>query len=112
VSTRRKKLSQPLPLGLALIAGGGFILMASALALGAIQGEEANTAAVTGAFVFGVALFFFGLIAWLVSVRPWEHFDDINVPMDTGHHGHASHDEHAITVTEPAHVEPHAQTHP
>jgi hypothetical protein len=111
VATRTKKLSEPLPLGLALIAGTGFIVMTGAIAVGAQEGAAANTGTISVAFGLGLTLFLFGLGAWLAAVRPWEHFDDINVPAVDDHHGHTAHDAHAITVAPESSVEAHAETH-
>ena len=108
------KLSQPLLLGLALIAGTGFVLMMIALAAGALQGDAADMGFVSGAFILGLALFVFGLVGWLVSVRPWQNFDDNNVPKDIGHHAveaHATHDDHPALPTGAHVVETHAPTH-
>ncbi len=107
-----KKTAHPMTFSLALAAGAGLIVMIGALATGSIQGDAANTSTFNGIFAIGVALFLIGLVGWLVVVQPWTHYDDINVPLDTGGHGHAApaHDEAAI-VAAPAHdVEPHAHS--
>jgi hypothetical protein len=107
-----KKTAHPLTFGLALVAGAGLIVMIVALGLGAIQGDAANTSTFNGVFAIGVALLLVGIIGWALVVQPWTHFDDINVPMDTGH-GHAApaHDEGAAIVVAPAHdVEPHTHS--
>jgi hypothetical protein len=94
---------------MALVAGLGFILMMLALGIGVGQGEAASNAPIGAIFILGLFLFLLGAIAWLVVVRPFERFDDINIPMDTGHHGH---DDHAIVAAEPHAIEPHAESHP
>ncbi len=109
-----KKTAHPLTFSLALAAGAGLIIMIVALASGSIQGDSANTSTFNGLFAIGVALFLVGIVGWLVVVHPWTHFDDINVPLDTGHghggHSAPAHDETAI-VAAPAHdVEPHAHS--
>ena len=74
--------------GLALLAGLGVIV----LVLAAIVGVTDSDADFVGLlFALGVALFVAGLAAWLGVVRPWENFDDISRPADTGHH-HVEHD--------------------
>jgi hypothetical protein len=110
------KLSNPVTLGLALAAGGGLILMITALAIGVSQADNANGTSISTMLILGLALFIFGLVGWVAVVRPYEHFDDINVPKYTGHHDH---DEHAIVVAEPHDViiikshdtPPHAESH-
>jgi ABC-type nickel/cobalt efflux system permease component RcnA len=94
------KSSHPLTFGLSLTAGGGVILMILALAIGVIQGEAADGRLLSMMFAVGVALFIFGLGGWLAVKRPFTHFDDINKPIEDDHHGHASHDDHAIVSAE------------
>lgn len=107
----QSKLSRPLPLGLALIAGLGFILMLTALGLGAGE-PNSDTNALGSVFGLGLTLFLFGFIAWLVAVRPWEHFDDINRPGDPNIHIHDEDEDHAlVTTTDHGVVETHAHTH-
>ena len=72
--------------GLAAVAGTGFALMAVALAIGVINGNSADEDTIRLIFTGGAALFIVGLIAWGAVVRPWENFDDINVPRYHGHH--------------------------
>jgi ABC-type nickel/cobalt efflux system permease component RcnA len=91
VRYNNKQTSNPLTFGLALAAGLGLILMITALAVGVLQGASADSRAVGFALVAGFALLVCGIIGWLVVVRPFDHFDDINVPKDTGH-AHTSHE--------------------
>lgn len=108
-----KKTAHPLTFGLALAAGGGLILMITALATGVPAGDAANTSTFNGLFAMGVALFLVGVVGWLVVVQPWTHFDDIDVPADSGHgHAdpHAAHDTAAIVPAETHDVETHAHS--
>ncbi len=73
-------------LGLAFVAGMGFILMMLALGWGVVGGTDANGDAVGLLLAIGAALFVGGLITWIAVVQPYKNFDDINVPMYTGHH--------------------------
>jgi hypothetical protein len=79
-------MGNPVILGLALVAGLGFILMMIALGIGVIQGSAANSNAIGLLFASGLALFILGLVGWFATARPDKHFDDINVPQYTGHH--------------------------
>lgn len=81
-----------LTIGFSAIAGLGFFAMMLALATGVIKGESANSSSIGLLFAAGALLFVAGLAAWLAVVRPWEHFDDINVPK---YHGHHHDDDHA-----------------
>lgn len=83
---------QPVPFGLALTAGAGLILMILALGIGVVQGASANGSLIGLLFAGGLLLLVAGVGAWAAVVRPFANFDDINVPKDSGHHGH---DEHA-----------------
>jgi hypothetical protein len=76
----------PVILGLALIAGLGFILMMFALGIGVIQGSAADSNAIGLFFAVGLALFVIGAVGWFATARPDKHFDDINVPQYSGHH--------------------------
>jgi hypothetical protein len=74
--------------GLALLAGLGVMLMVAAAIVGV---TDSNAESVGLLFAVGVALFIAGLASWLGVVRPWENFDDISTPADSGHH-HAEHE--------------------
>jgi hypothetical protein len=91
-----KKTSHPLTFGLALTAGLGVIVMISALAVGVVQGASADSRVIGFTLVTGFTLLILGFVGWLVIVRPFDYFDDINVPKDTGHGEH----ETAIVVQE------------
>src|SRR5690606_9617850 len=103
VSTTPKnyKTANPLTFGLALAGGIGMSLMIVALGYGVALGENADMGLVSGMFVIGLLMLLGGIIGWVAVVRPFTHFDDINVPQYTGHHdhGHAA-DEHALVVAD------------
>jgi hypothetical protein len=93
VRYNNKQTGNPLTFGLALTAGLGVVLMMTALAIGVVQGDSADSRAIGFAVLTGFVLLLVGFIGWLVVVRPFDHFDDINVPKDTGHgHGHETHE--------------------
>jgi hypothetical protein len=79
---------------LALTGGAGVILMIVALGIGVVQ-PDANGTVVGVTFAGGLALLAVGIIGWVALTKPYAHFDDINQPKYTGHHGehHAEHDE-------------------
>lgn len=72
---------------LAFLIGVGFALMALAGLLGAGQGDLADSTSYGLLFWLGVFTLAMGIVLWLVIVRPWTQFDDINQPKDSGHHG-------------------------
>lgn len=98
VSEKISPNHSPAVLGMSLIAGLGVILMVLALAIGVVQGSAADSNTIGLLFVGGIAFFLVGAAGWYGLSQPTHHFDDINVPMDDGHHGH---DEHAIVPAEP-----------
>ena len=101
-----KQTGNPLTFGLALTAGLGVIVMITALAVGVVQGENANAGVITLALATGLALLIGGIVGWLIVVRPFDHFDDINVPKDMGHGSHetalVAHDSDVEHAVEPA----------
>jgi amino acid transporter len=108
MNIKTKHTNNPLTFGLAMTAGIGLVLMIVALGIGVIGQPDANAIGVL--FALGLVLFLLGVGAWVGVTKPYQHFDDINQPKDSGHgHGHGAHDaSHAITVTDPnaAAVEP------
>lgn len=101
--------NKSLSLGLAFVAGAGVTLMILALGFGVTEGAAANNATMTITFVGGLMLLILGIVGWFIVVQPQKHFDDINVPMYTGH-AHDSHDAHHDEHAEDVQVE-HAE-HP
>ncbi len=103
MNIRTRHTNNPLTFGLALAAGIGIILMIIALALGAVRGEAADSTAFNLTLIGGILLTILGIGGWLAVVQPFKHFDDINVPQDTGHHGHelAVHNAGEVNVHEP-----------
>jgi len=93
VLSKINAVGQPVILALSLLAGLGFVLMMTALAVGVIQGSTADGNAIGLLFAAGLALFILGLGGWFGAARPDKHFDDINVPQYTGHHddAHSAH---------------------
>ncbi len=89
----QQKLPAYVPALLAFTAGLGLTLMAVALALGAIQGSTADSGAIGLTFAVGLVLFVLGFAGWIGIVQPHKHFDDINIPQDTGHHAESTHHE-------------------
>ncbi len=70
---------------LAFLMGFGMLLMMMALIGGAALGAQANQVVFGTLFMLGAAAFAIGALLWLGYVQPWKQFDDINVPVDTGH---------------------------
>ncbi|MCL4248223.1 MAG: hypothetical protein KJ065_08765 [Anaerolineae bacterium] len=95
MKTSRFKTDNPLVFGLSMLAYTGLLIMALAVAYGVVSGADANTSAVGSFFVLGLVLFLTGVLGWVGVVRPFANFDDINVPMDTGHGHEEHHEDHA-----------------
>lgn len=87
-----------LTLGLAMLAGLGVIFMIVGAGYGVVEGESANNEVVGFLIIGGTAMLLTGAFAWGGIKRPWENFDDINVPM---YHGHA----HDHDAEEPGEVD-------
>jgi hypothetical protein len=83
---------------MSLTAGFGIILMLTALAIGVMQGSTADSNLIGLMFAGGVAFFLIGAAGWFGLTQPQKHFDDINVPMDTGHHGHDHGEPHDMAI--------------
>ena len=101
------RLSNPLSLGLALIAGTGLVLMIVGLGYG-VSAQDANASAVGGIVLLGALALAFGVGGWIIVARPASHFDDINEPKDL----HTEEAHSAIVVAGPSAIEPHAPSHP
>ena len=81
-----------LVVALAMTGGLGILLIMVSFLLGVFDPNLSSS--VVGLLVFAGLLFLGGAIAtWAVVVRPFDHFDDINVAQYHGHEEH--HDEHA-----------------
>lgn len=100
-----KQTSKPLSFGLAMTAGLGVVVMIFALATGGVQGASADSRAISLTLITGFTLLAIGFIGWLIIVRPFDHFDDINVPKEMGHGEHetaiVAHDSDAEHAGEP-----------
>lgn len=67
----------------AAVAGLGIILaMVSGILIG--FGDESD--AVNTLFVVGLGLLGLGFVGWMVLLRPWENYDDLQTPLYKGHH--------------------------
>lgn len=73
-------------IALAFLIGLGMLLMIAAGLVGATFGAAANAATYGILFVLGLLTFLAGIGLWIAIGKPWEQFDDINVPKDGGHH--------------------------
>jgi len=81
-----------LVVGLAMTGGLGILLIMVGFLLGVFDPNLSSN--VVGLLIFAGLLFLIGAIAtWAVVVRPFDHFDDINVAQYHGHEEH--HDDHA-----------------
>jgi predicted flap endonuclease-1-like 5' DNA nuclease len=93
----REKLS-PTEQSVAYLIGGGIALALAALILigfGTIDDSDITTSLL----LVGLALIVIGIVAWMITVRPWERFDDLKTPQYTGH---AEHEAEAIPAQEHA----------
>ena len=75
--------------GLAMVGGLGITMMIVAATVGVIGGAEldaASTNLVGLTVVAGLLLLITAIAFWLGLVRPFENFDDINIPAEPEHH--------------------------
>ena len=75
--------------GLAMVGGAGMTLMVLGASIGVIHGtslDAASTHQLGLAIVVGLLLLVLAIGFWLGWVRPFERFDDINVPAEPEHH--------------------------
>lgn len=74
---------------LAMVGGIGITLMIGGAIVGVIGGsalDEQTTNLIGLAVVAGLLLLITAIGFWLGLVRPFENFDDINVPAEPEHH--------------------------
>jgi hypothetical protein len=74
----------PVTAWLAGLAGTGMTLMIVAAGIGVITGQGVGLL-----FGLGTIMLVTGIIAYVAVERPFEHFDDINQPIDGSGHAHA-----------------------
>jgi len=83
--------SPNLIVGLAMTGGLGILLIMVGFLLGVFDPNLSSS--VVGLLVLAGLLFLIGaIVTWAAVVRPFDHFDDINVAQ---YHGHEHHDDHA-----------------
>lgn len=86
----KKEASQTVLTGLAMIGGLGVTLMMLAAGIGVVL-PDADSSLLGLITLIGAGLLFTGIAAWIITVRPYEHFDDITVPAPDQHHHHEEH---------------------
>ncbi len=96
--TSKIEPSPSLLTGLAVIGGLGIVLVVIALGLGAAGVFGADQGTVSMGVLLGLLLLATGIGGWVIAVQPFTKFDDINIPLDDGHHGHA--ESHAEDVSD------------
>ncbi len=75
--------------GLAMIGGAGLTLMILSASVGVIYGAALDLDATHSLgllLVTGLLLLILAIGFWLGWVRPFERFDDINIPAEPEHH--------------------------
>ena len=75
--------------GLAMVGGAGMTLLILGASIGVIYGaalDAESTHSVGLALIVGLLLLILAIGFWLGWVRPFERFDDINIPADPEHH--------------------------
>ena len=75
--------------GLAMVGGGGMTLLILGASIGVIYGANLDAESTHSLGLMLVVGFFLLILAigfWLGWVRPFERFDDINVPAEPEHH--------------------------
>lgn len=82
----------PVTAWLAGLAGTGMTLMIVAAAIGVVTEQNVSLL-----FALGLIMLVSGIIAYLAVERPFEHFDNINLPLDASGH--------VVAVEPDSHVE-------
>ena len=75
--------------GLAMVGGAGMTLLILGASIGVIYGgalDAATTHSLGLALIIGLVLLILAIAFWLGWARPFERFDDINVPAEPEHH--------------------------
>lgn len=75
--------------GLAMVGGVGMTLLILGASIGVIYGAglgAESTHSLGLALIVGLLLLMLAIGFWLGWVRPFERFDDINVPAESEHH--------------------------
>lgn len=75
--------------GLAMVGGAGMTLLILGASIGVIYGaslDATSTHSLGLALVIGLFLLILAIGFWLGWARPFERFDDINVPAEPEHH--------------------------
>jgi len=86
--------NQNLLVGLSMLGGAGIVTMVVAAGIGVVM-PDADGGVIGIIVMAGAALLVAGIGGWVIAERPYANFDDINVPMDTGHHHEEDHDDDA-----------------
>ncbi|MXV92944.1 MAG: hypothetical protein F4Z94_05810 [Chloroflexi bacterium] len=74
---------------LAMVGGLGMTLMIASASIGVVFGADLDAEATHGLGLLLVAGLFLMVLAigfWLGWVRPFQRFDDINIPAEAEHH--------------------------
>jgi len=93
----KQEISESLLVGLSMLGGLGITMMVVAAGIGVVV-SDVDSGLIGLTVLVGAALLVAAIGGWVIAVRPYENFDDINVPMDTGHHhddDHHEEDEHS-----------------
>lgn len=80
-----KQPSQSVLTGLSMAGGAGITLAVVALAIGVVI-PDVDPGIIGGLLLIGLLAVGASIAAWTAIVQPFRNFDDINVPLDTGHH--------------------------
>ena len=75
--------------GLAMVGGAGLTLMILGASIGVIHGgslDAGSTHSLGLMLLIGLLLLILAIGFWMGWVRPFERFDDINVPAEPEHH--------------------------
>lgn len=99
-TNEQAQVSEGTLIGLAFLGGSGIIAITIALGIGVVV--PSIDGGVIGLIVtLGFGLMAMGIGGWVFATKPYQNFDDINVPMYHGHHHDDDHDEHPTeSVTE------------
>ncbi len=80
--------------GLAMAGGLGILLILIGFIAGVFD-PNMNSGIIGLTVLAGILCLIGAIVTWAAVVRPFDHFDDINVAQYHGHEGHDAHDDHA-----------------
>lgn len=82
---------------LSMLGGLGIVMMVVAAAVGVVL-PDIDSGLIGVLVMLGAGLLVAAIAGWVLVVRPYENFDDINEPLYHGHHHEDDHADEAHTT--------------